>query len=339
MTAQIHTLILAAGKGTRMKSELPKVVHPILGKPMVSYVIDAAKAVGSEKTIVITGFKSELVRHTLTNEQVEFVEQPQQLGTGHAVQCYARTSPSRPNHLMVVCGDTPLISQQTLKQMIELHLQQRPAITMMTLEMSDPGNYGRIIRRDGKVVAIREAKDCTKEELKITEVNLAVYLFDTDFLFSNIFKLNSKNSQNEFYLTDLVEMAEKQGLKVQAVIEKDESSTLGINSRQHLAQVGAILQSKILDYHMTRGVTIVNPAQTLIGPDCEIAPDTTIWPGCIITGRCRIDTNCEIGPNTVVFESDIGANSKIQCCIVEKATIPAGKTPAPYSKIVSGSSF
>lgn len=335
MATQIHTLILAAGKGTRMKSELPKVVHPILGKPMVSYVIDAVKAVGSDEIIVVTGFKSDLVQQTLADKTLNFVEQTEQLGTGHAVQCYARTNPKKPDHLLVVCGDTPLISQQTLKQMIEIHLQQKPTITMMTLEMAEPGNYGRILRKGDNVVAIREAKDCSPEELQIKEVNLAVYLFECGFLFDHIFELNSKNSQSEFYLTDLIEMASQKGLKILACKEKDEASTLGINSRQHLALVGSIMQTKILEDLMNKGVTIVNPAQTLIGPDCEIAPDTTIWPGSVIKGKCVIDSSTEIGPNSILTNAMIGKNCKIPSSVVENAKISNNTNLKPFSNVSS----
>lgn len=336
MKAQIHTLILAAGKGTRMKSELPKVVHPILGRPMVSYVIDAAEAVGSAKTIVITGYKSEVVRKALADYKVDFVEQTEQLGTGHAVQCYAETKPEIPDHLLVICGDTPLISRQTLNEMIELHLKEKPAITMMTLEMAEPGNYGRIIRQKDQVTAIREAKDCDRKELEIKEVNLAVYLFESSFLFDNIFKLNSKNSQNEFYLTDLIEMASNQNLKILACIEKDEASTLGINSRQHLAQVGRILQQKVIEQLMDTGVTIVDPDQTFIGPDVDIGADSTIWPGCVLKGRCEIGANSEIGPNTVISNAKIGKNCKLPGSFIEDSEIEDNSALEPFTSVVSG---
>lgn len=334
MTAQIHTLILAAGKGTRMKSELPKVVHPILGKPMVSYVIDAARAVGSDKTIVITGFKSSLVQESLSGYEVSFVEQTEQLGTGHAVQCYADSKPEKPDHLLVICGDTPLISQETLKEMIAQHLLHKPAITMMTLEMAEPGNYGRIIRNGSNVTAIREAKDCTAQELKIKEVNLAVYLFNADFLFDHIYQLNCKNSQNEYYLTDLVEIASQKGLKIIACIEKDEASTLGINSRQHLALVGSILQNKINETLMEKGVTIVNPAQTLIGPDVEIAADSLIWPGCVITGNCQIGSNTEIGPNSIISHTRIGNGCRVPSSVITSSTIEDHTDLEPFTWIV-----
>ncbi|MGM0598451.1 MAG: bifunctional UDP-N-acetylglucosamine diphosphorylase/glucosamine-1-phosphate N-acetyltransferase GlmU [Candidatus Rifleibacteriota bacterium] len=338
MTETFHSLILAAGKGTRMKSELPKVVHPILGKPMVRYVIDAVKEMGSAETIVVTGFKSELVQRNLTDAKVSFVEQTEQLGTGHAVQCYARQAEKKPDHLLVVCGDTPLISRSTLKEMLSMHLEQKPAITMMTLEMESPGNYGRIVRKANKVVAIREAKDCSAEELKIKEVNLAVYLFNSDFLFNNIFKLNSENKQNEFYLTDLIEMAANKNDGVLTCKEKDESSTLGINSRMHLAQVSTILQQQINNKLMDEGVTIVNPDQTTIGPDCRIGRDSIIWPGTIITGNSNISEGCEIGPNCEINSSSIGKNSKIKFSIIEHTSLKSDSKIKPFSVIKPGNS-
>lgn len=243
--SELHALILAAGKGTRMKSDLPKVVHTILGKPMVAYVIDAVKSVGCHKTILITGYKSEAVKECLKDYDVSYVEQlPDQLGTGHAVQCYASAATSRPTDLLVVCGDTPLISRETLKTMLEIHAKEKPAITMMTLLMKEPGTYGRVLRKNGEIHAIREAKDCSKEEVEVKEVNLAIYLFNSDFLFDNIFKLSPNNKQKEYYLTDLIEMAVSQGLKVAGCLEKDEQSTLGINTVEHLKEVEEIINAK-----------------------------------------------------------------------------------------------
>jgi bifunctional UDP-N-acetylglucosamine pyrophosphorylase/glucosamine-1-phosphate N-acetyltransferase len=334
MGNSFHSLILAAGKGTRMKSELPKVVHPILGKPMVSYVIEAVKQAGSERNVLVTGYKSELVKSTLSNERVDFVEQPEQLGTGHAVQCYVKRVRERPENLLVVCGDTPLISIETLKYMVQTHARLNPAVTMLTLDMQEPGNYGRIIRKDGKVISIREAKDCNKEQLAIKEVNLAVYLFNCDFLFENIFALKDDNRQNEFYLTDLVGIATANGQSVVACKERDENSTLGINSRQHRAMVGGILQKQILNVLMDKGVTIVDPSQTLIGPDCEIEPDTTIWPGCVITGKVKIGKGCEIGPGCRLENVIVGDGSRLRYCVAESTKFEAGTDVPPFSKIL-----
>lgn len=245
----LHAIILAAGKGTRMNSDLPKVVHEILHKPMVSYVIEAVRALGCDETTLITGYKSELVKEILKDYGVSYVEQlPEQLGTGHAVQCFAKAAekmPRRAENLLVVCGDTPLISRETLKEMVEIHKRENPAITMMTLMLTEPANYGRVLRQNGQITAIREAKDCSAEELKVKEVNLAIYLFDSKFLFENIFKLEPNNKQREYYLTDLVEMAANQGLKVVSCVEKDEKSTLGINTLEDLKTVENILKQQL----------------------------------------------------------------------------------------------
>ena len=337
MSSELHALILAAGKGTRMKSELPKVVHPILGRPMVSYVIDAVKEVGCDKTILVTGYKSDVVKAALKGlykEPLAYAEQTEQLGTGHAVQCYAKDvkETDRPNDLLVVCGDTPLISIETLNKMVEMHKSQKPAITMMTLMITEPGKYGRILRgKDGNVAAIREAKDCTEEELKIKEINLGVYLFDSKFLFDNVFKLQPNNKQKEYYITDLIEMAAQQNKKVIACIEKDESSTLGINSRQHLSDVSTILQKQILARHMENGVTITCPNQTFIGPKVVIEPDTTIEPGCMIYGETRIGRNCVIGPNVRINNTTIADGCELEFCHVENANITQKHEVAPFT--------
>lgn len=337
MSQKLHALILAAGKGTRMKSELPKVVHPILGRPMVAYVIDAVKAVGCDRTILVTGYKSELVRSALDSAELQYVEQTEQLGTGHAVQCYAKDCKEKPDNLLVVCGDTPLISVETLQKMVEIHQQQKPAITMMTLVMNDPGNYGRILRENGAVKAIREAKDCSPEELKVNEVNLAVYLFDSAFLFDNIFSLTPNNRQKEYYLTDLIEIAVKKGLKVAACIERDESSTLGINSRQHLAEISGILQKQILNRLMDKGVTITSPENTFIGPEVAIEPDTTIHPGTMLSGRCHIGRDCVIGPGCRISDASIGSNNRIEFCVISNTNVAEGSKISPFS-VIEGNS-
>jgi bifunctional UDP-N-acetylglucosamine pyrophosphorylase/glucosamine-1-phosphate N-acetyltransferase len=271
----------------------------------------------------------------LNDKTLNYVEQPEQLGTGHAVQCFAKAIDNRPEQILVVCGDTPLISRQTLLEMIEVHNTQKPAITMMTLEMQDPGNYGRIVRKNDEILAIREAKDCSEEELKIKEVNLAVYLFNGDFLFSNIFKLENKNNQKEFYLTDLIEMASSQGKKVISCKEIDESSTLGINSRQHLAQVTRILRDQINEKHMDLGVTIVDPKQTYIGSKVKIGPDTTIFPGTIINGKTEIGQNCIIGPHALLIDSKIGDGVSAEFCKIATAEVSPNKKIEAFT-VISG---
>ena len=245
MKNNVEAVVLAAGKGVRMKSELPKVMHKVMGRPMVHHVVDALRAVGVKRVGVIVGYGKHHVIDSFNDPDIFFVEQDQQLGTGHAVQCYARQAGQPPESLLVVCGDTPLISRISLAEMIEIHRANKLAITMLTLDMAEPADYGRIIRgQDGNVVSIREAKDCSPEQLGIKEVNLAVYLFDGKLLFDKVSSISNNNRQKEYYLTDLVEMAAASGGKVVAIKEVDEVSTLGINSPEDLERVNEIMQNR-----------------------------------------------------------------------------------------------
>lgn len=258
MIKSLTALILAAGKGVRMNSELPKVMHHVLGRPMVQYVVETVRRVGAKSVHVVIGFGRDHLVMALEPMGVSFVEQTEQLGTGHAVQCFARACPKPPETLLVVCGDTPLLSTETLSAMLDLHDREKPALTMMTLEMTNPGSYGRIIRNTNReVAAIREAKDCSEAELKVSEVNMAVYLFDGKALYERIFKLSNKNRQGEFYLTDLVEMLSRDGLRVLTVAERDEASTLGINSPADLEVVTRILKDRLLHERIANGRSIL----------------------------------------------------------------------------------
>ncbi|MFZ2959165.1 MAG: NTP transferase domain-containing protein [Candidatus Ozemobacteraceae bacterium] len=336
MDKRLHALILAAGKGVRMKSQLPKVMHPVLGRPMVCHVIDAVRSVGAEPVHVVVGFGRERLQEALAPEKVGFVTQAEQLGTGHAVQCFAREigTSSPPEHLLVVCGDTPLLSRETLAAMVERHFAEKPAVTMLTLDMNEPGNYGRIIRdKAGRVLAIREAKDCTPDEHAVREINLAVYLFEGKHLFERLFKLSNKNRQKEYYLTDLIEMYAKDQLSVIAVKEVDELSTLGINSRVDLARVNRILADQVIRRHLEAGVTIEDPGQTLIEPTVEIGAETTIRPGAVLTGHTRIGENCVIGPHVLISNSTIGNGVRAEFCLVENAQIAEGARLNAFSTV------
>ena len=334
MPEQLAALILAAGKGVRMKSALPKVLHPILGRPMIRYVIDTVKTVGAQQVTTVVGFGKDTLIAALQGLDLAFVEQAPQLGTGHAVQCFAKQFPQAPEHLMIVCGDTPLLSQETLKVMVDEHLQKRHALTMMTLNMAEPGGYGRILRDGkGRVKAVREAKDCTPEEKLIHEVNMAVYLFHGPSLFERLFKLTNTNRQNEYYLTDLVELFYADGLSISAIVEKDEASTLGINSRQDMAKVSGILQRRILEQHMANGVTIVDPAQTLIEPDVQVGADSLILPGTLLSGKTSIGAESTIGPQAHIHDSTLGKGTKAGFCVIEKTVVGDGAHIKPFTHL------
>mgnify|MGYP001160740975 FL=1 len=328
----ITALVLAAGKGVRMKSDLPKVLHPILGRPMVRYVIDTVRSIGADPVHVVVGFGKERLIEALRDDGTMFVEQPEQLGTGHAAQCFARACPTPPAHLLVVCGDTPLLSRDTLRTMVETHLRERPACTMMTLDMAEPGGYGRILRdRDGNVTEIREAKDCSDDQKKIREVNLAIYLFDGPALYERLFKLTNRNNQKEYYLTDVVGMLTSDGKRVLAIKERDERSTLGINSRADLAMVGDILRRQVLERHMAAGVTILDPGQTWIEPGVKIGAETVIWPGTTLTGTTAIGSRAIIGPQTMISDSNIGDAAVVRFSVVDRTTVRSGTSLPPFT--------
>lgn len=332
MTKQLSALILAAGKGVRMVSELPKVLHPVLGKPMVSYVIDSVRSVGADPVHVVVGFGRDRLMAALEAERVSFVEQTEQLGTGHAVQCYVKACPTPPEHLLVICGDTPLLSRETLRHMWQSHQEQGSALTMMTLVMQEPGGYGRILRDEqNRVIGIREAKDCREEQLAIKEINLAVYLFRGQDLYDRIFRLTNDNRQREYYLTDLVESFARDGLPIVACRERDETSTLGINSRIDLAKVAGIVQRQIIEKHLAAGVSIVSPEQTLIEPDVTIGSETVLWPGTCLLGRTRIGRNCRIGPHTLVKDATLGDNVTACQCVIQHTDLDAGAGCPPFT--------
>ena len=299
------TIILAAGKGTRMKSKLPKVLHKVCGKFMLQHVIDAAKIAGSEREIVVIGNGAELVREKISG--VEFALQAEQLGTGHAVLCAKDFFTNTAGTLLILCGDTPIVTGELLKNFVESHENSKSAATVLTAEMPDATGYGRIIRDDkNNFEKIVEHKDCTAEELKISEVNAGIYCFDTQKLFGALNQVTNDNAQGEYYLPDVLSILKNRGEKISAVVADDYQETLGINSRVQLAEAEKILRMRKNISLMESGVTILDPATTYIDFDVEIGQDTIIYPGTYIEGETKIGSDCIIGPfvhirpNTVI---------------------------------------
>ncbi|MBQ5419020.1 MAG: NTP transferase domain-containing protein, partial [Selenomonas sp.] len=276
--SDLVTVILAAGKGTRMKSKLPKVLHKAAGKSMVQHVIDAAKAAGAKRNIVVTGFGGDMVREALGN-QAEFAEQKEQLGTGHAVLQTADLLKDEQGTVMVLCGDTPLLTGDLLKKLYESHVEAQAKATVLTAIMPDATGYGRIIRaNDGSVLKIVEHKDATEEERQVREVNSGIYCFDARALFESLSKVTNDNAQGEYYLPDVLEILQKQGEKIWAVAADDYESTLGINSRQQLSGAEKILRRRKNEELMAEGVTLMDPDTTYVDCDVKIGRDTVIYP-------------------------------------------------------------
>ena len=266
------TIILAAGKGTRMKSKLPKVLHKAGGKAMVQQVLDAAKAAGAKRQIVVTGFGGERVREALEQlkAKAEFVTQEQQLGTGHAVKMTAPLLKDEQGTVMVLCGDTPLLTSELLKKLFDEHVAAKAKATVLTAVMPDATGYGRIIRKaDGSVEKIVEHKDATEEERKVREVNSGIYCFDAQALFASLEHVTNDNAQGEYYLPDVLEILQKQGEKIWAVAADDYEETLGVNSRAQLANAERILRQRKNEELMAAGVSIIDPATTFVDSDVE----------------------------------------------------------------------
>ena len=296
----VRAIILAAGKGTRMKSELPKVLHPIFEKPLLGYVLDAVSDSNMiDYSYVIVGHKSEQVEEYVAKnyQTAKTVLQSPQLGTGHAVSMAKPALEDFDGEVIILCGDTPLIKADTLKALINSHRENNSDITVMSAIFENPTNYGRIIRNaDGSLNSIVEEKDATCEQKKVQEINAGIYCVNWAKIKSAFSELKSNNAQGEYYLTDIIKWGRENSLKVDAYTLENNSEIFGINSRKHLAEATKILHDEIINKHLDNGVTIVSPETTWISPDTEIGADTIIYPNCYINGKNKIASNCKIGP-------------------------------------------
>jgi bifunctional UDP-N-acetylglucosamine pyrophosphorylase/glucosamine-1-phosphate N-acetyltransferase len=292
----LRTIVLAAGKGTRMKSDIPKVLHPVCGKPIIRYVIDLVNQVGSLKTYVVLGHKSEQVAEYL-GEDYTVVKQLKLLGTADAVRCAQKALGSYRGDILIVCGDTPLLSKGAVKNLIRRHKKTEAACTILTTVVHDPSGYGRIIRAEnGKVVAIREDKDAVGLERDIAEINVGVYCFNGKELFAGLKEIKLNPKKKEFYLTDMIDLFTQKELKVETWETENPDECLGVNNRQDLATAQDYIRRSVLKDLMLQGVTIVDPATTYVDASAKIGKDTVIRPYSFIESDVRIGNRCVIGP-------------------------------------------
>ena len=328
--SDLLAVILAAGKGTRMKSALPKVLHSVGGKPMVQYVLDAAGAAGAKKSVVVIGFGADSVKEAL-GSQTEFVVQAEQLGTGHAVQQTAELLKDYTGTVMVLCGDTPLLQSDTLISLFAEHKQAGALATVLTARMPDPAGYGRVIRDgSGRVVKIVEHKDATEDELKVNEVNTGIYCFERRALFDALAGIDCSNQQGEYYLTDVIGILANKKEKVWAVAAGNYEETLGINSRLQLAGAEKILRRRKLEELMENGVTIMDPDSTFVDAAVQIGADTIIYPCTWVEGRTTIGQDCRIGPSTRIQNTIIGNNVTLHFAYTHDCEIKDGANVGPY---------
>ena len=295
--ANLTAVILAAGKGTRMKSKLPKVLHKVGGHPMLEHVMDAAEAAGCRDNVVVIGHGAELVRE-LVGSRARIALQAEQLGTGHAVLQAADTLKDFTGTVMILCGDTPLLEAEELKKFYAEHVKSGAAATVMSAMMEDPFGYGRILRdANGDVAGIVEQKDASEEQKQIKEINTGNYCVEAPLLFEVLRTLGNNNAQGEYYLTDVLAKLRAMGKKVGGVVTADSEMIMGVNSRRQLAEAESVMRRRILEKLMDEGVTVMDPASTFIEKSVKIAPDTTIYPYTWLQGETVIGEDCEIGPN------------------------------------------
>lgn len=325
-------LILAAGQGKRIKSDLPKVLHKVCGKEMVNHVIDTLRKANVEDINVIVGKGAELVKTNTVSRNVSYSLQAEQLGTGHAVKCAIDFLKGKKGTVAVFCGDAPLITEETINRLFEEHISNQNSATLLSSILDDATGYGRIIREGNEVVKIVEHKDCNEEELKVTEMNAGIYCFEIEKLIECLDKLSNNNSQGEYYLTDVIGILKEEGQKVGAVVI-DFEETIGVNSRVQLAQVETILRNRINIKHMENGVTIIDPSSTYIGADVEIGQDTIIYPGNVIEGSTKIGTECVLYPNSRISNTSIENNVEIQSSVILDSKIGNSTTVGPFAYI------
>lgn len=327
-----QALVLAAGKGTRMKSKLPKVLHEVLGKSMVQHVIDNLRAADVQRIIVIIGHGAELVEQTI--EGVEFVYQLEQLGTGHAVMQAEQLLMNETGTTMVICGDTPLIQSSTIAAMFEHHEQNQAKTTVLTTTMSEPTGYGRIIRDEHQQLAyIVEQKDANEQELAVQEINTGTYCFDNQALFNALGKIDNQNAQGEYYLTDVIQIMRQASERLEAYCIADDTETLGINDRLALAKATTLLRERLNNQHMINGVTLVDPATTYIGTDVVIGSDTIIYPGCVLLGQTVVGEECIIGPNTQLTNAVVGDETHVMQSVMSNSSVGAKSTVGPFAHL------
>lgn len=326
-------VILAAGQGTRMKSKLYKVLHPICGKPMVEHVLDNISKVKADKIVTVVGHGAELVKTNLEGKS-DFVLQEEQLGTAHAVIQAKEVLGKENGTTLVICGDTPLITAETMEALIKLHESQNAAGTILSANTEKPDGYGRVIRNiNATVEKVVEHKDASEDELRVKEINTGTYCFDNQALFEALEEVSNDNAQGEYYLPDVIEILKVKGKKVLAFQTSDFDETMGINDRVALAEAERHMRKRINTNHMKNGVTIIDPENTYIDSDVKIGKDTILHPGTVIKGQTVIGEDCQIGPNSELDNAQIGSQTVIRQSVVHDSTVGEKVQIGPFAHI------
>ncbi len=332
---KVASILLAAGQGTRMKSSLPKVLHPICGKPMVFYALAAACQAGNQTPVLVVGHGAEQVREVVGGA-AHFVVQEQQLGTGHATMQAEALLKGVADYVIVTYADMPLLRGETLQELVERQAQNEGPLTMLSVLADDPRGFGRVVRKtDGSVAAIVEEYVATPEQLQIKELNVGAYCFRADWLWQALRQI-PLSKKGEYYLTDTVELAVKDGLPVQAFVHDDVTETIGVNTRIDLADAESAMRKRINRAHMLAGVTLVDPSSTYIEAGVRIGPDTTIWPNTYLHGETVIGRDCQIGPNSILRDTQVADRCKVLAAVAEGAQIENNVEMGPFARLRKG---
>ena len=329
---KLKTLILAAGKGTRMKSEMPKVVHKVNGVPMITKIIDTLSGLNPEENILILGHKKEEVLKVV-GENCDYVLQTEQLGTGHAVIQAKEKLEGYDGDVMILCGDTPLLRESTLKSLYDYHKESGAVTTILTSIYENPFGYGRIVKEDGLVKAIVEEKEASEEIKKIKEVNAGVYCFNSKELFKALDKIDNNNEKGEYYLTDVIGIQVSENKKVQSFILEDKMEILGVNSKVELTQAGKVLRDRKNRELMEEGVILIDPETTYVEESVKVGRDTVLYPGVVLQGKTVIGENCEIIGNSRIIDSVLGNNIRVESSVIEESILEDGVTMGPFAHI------
>jgi bifunctional UDP-N-acetylglucosamine pyrophosphorylase / glucosamine-1-phosphate N-acetyltransferase len=335
----VPAVILAAGLGKRMKSKRAKVLHPIAGRPMILYSVETARRLPSDRIIVVAAHQAEALKEALINRPVEIVHQGRPLGTGHAVLQTRSVLADYRGPVLILNADAPLITVETLRAMLKMHRDRGAELTLLTAVFPDPKGYGRVIRDadSGEVMAIVEEADALPAQRDVREINTGFYLVDAPFLFEALTELKSDNAQKEYYLTDIVKAAIRQGRKLCAVRANEPQEVMGINSRVDLARIERAIARRIGERHMMEGVTLLDPETTWIDADVAIGPDTVLYPNVRLEGVTRIGEDCVIHSNTRISNCRLGTGVTVKdACVLADSVLEDGVSVGPFAHLRPG---
>lgn len=335
MKKGLSALILAAGKGTRFKSDKIKVLHPLMGKSMLQWVVDSIQKLGPDRIHIVVGYQKDLVQESLTGQNIDFVFQKKQLGTAHAVlAAQAALKKEADRDLLIMNGDLPLIRGETLKPLLRNHREKGNSLTFLTTDLDDPTGFGRVMLSEDKIFKIIEEKDATPAQRKEKEINVGIYLFRIKDLLKGLSQVSNKNKKGEYYLTDMIEILSRNGRKVGKYKTRNTEEIVGVNDRYELARAIDVLRLRKIKSLTERGVTVCDPGSTWIDHDVKIGRDTVIYPSVILEGESVIGSHCTLYPYVHVIDTRVGKRVKIlSSSMIEQSVIQDDARVGPFTHL------